>query len=59
MADEYGTNVWEPELPEVWEGIRGRRLIREDGRRSAARSWSYLPDRGESTTTSITGRRSS
>jgi hypothetical protein len=30
--DEYGDNVWEPQLPEVWDGIHGLRLIREEGR---------------------------
>ena len=23
-TDEYGTNVWESDLPEVWEGVHGR-----------------------------------
>jgi hypothetical protein len=30
--DAYGDSVWEPQLPEVWDGIHGRRLIREEGR---------------------------
>jgi hypothetical protein len=28
--DAYGDNVWEPDLPEVWDGIHGRRLVREE-----------------------------
>ena len=43
MADEYGENVWEPELPEVWEGIRGRRLIREEGRPLSGAVWELPP----------------
>jgi uncharacterized cupin superfamily protein len=43
MADEYGGNVWEPELPEAWEGIRGRRLIREEGRPLSGAVWELLP----------------
>ena len=59
MADDYGTNVYEPELPEVWEGIRGRRLIREEGRPLSGAVWELPPDRVESTTTSITAPKSS
>jgi uncharacterized cupin superfamily protein len=36
---EYGDNVFEPELPEVWEGVGGRRLIREDGRPLSGAVW--------------------
>ena len=43
MADDYGTNVWERDLPEVWEGIRGRRLIREDGRPLSGAVWELPP----------------
>ncbi len=43
MADEYGENVWEPELPEVWEGVRGRRLIREEGRPLSGAVWELPP----------------
>jgi len=43
MADEYGTNVWEPDLPEVWSGIHGRRLIREDGRPLSGAVWELPP----------------
>jgi mannose-6-phosphate isomerase-like protein (cupin superfamily) len=43
--DTYSDNVWESELPEVWEGIHGRRLIREEGSRSPAQCGSYHPDR--------------
>jgi uncharacterized cupin superfamily protein len=45
MSDrEYGDNVWEPQLPEVWEGIRGRRLIREEGRPLSGAVWELLPE---------------
>jgi hypothetical protein len=31
MADDaYGENVWEPQLPEVWDGIYGRRSYCRD-----------------------------
>jgi uncharacterized cupin superfamily protein len=43
VADEYGDNVWEPELPEVWEGVRGRRLIREEGRPLSGAVWELPP----------------
>jgi uncharacterized cupin superfamily protein len=43
MADEYGENVWEPELPEVWEGVRGRRLVREEGRPLSGAVWELPP----------------
>lgn len=43
MADAYGTNVYEPALPEVWEGIRGRRLIREEGRPLSGAVWELPP----------------
>jgi uncharacterized cupin superfamily protein len=43
VAEEYGENVWEPELPEVWEGIRGRRLIREEGRPLSGAVWELPP----------------
>jgi uncharacterized cupin superfamily protein len=40
MSDgEFGDNVWEPELPEVWEGVRGRRLVREEGRPLSGAVW--------------------
>jgi len=39
VAGEYGTNVWATELPEVWEGVRGRRLIREEGRPLSGAVW--------------------
>lgn len=41
--DEYGDNVWEPELPEVWDGIHGRRLIREAGRPLSGAVWELPP----------------
>lgn len=31
MADDYGANAWESDLPEVSEGIHGLRRIREEG----------------------------
>jgi uncharacterized cupin superfamily protein len=43
VAEDYGTNVWESDLPEVWEGIRGRRLIREEGRPLAGAVWELPP----------------
>ena len=43
MADDYGTNVWEPDLPEVAEGIRRRRLIRAEGRPLAGAVWELPP----------------
>jgi len=43
MADDYGTSVYEAELPEVWEGIRGRRLIREEGRPLSGAVWELAP----------------
>jgi uncharacterized cupin superfamily protein len=43
VADEYGENVWEPDLPEVWEGVRGRRLIREEGRPLSGAVWELPP----------------
>jgi uncharacterized cupin superfamily protein len=43
MADGYGTNVWEPDLPELWGGIRGRRLIREEGRPLSGAVWELPP----------------
>ena len=43
MADEYGTNVWELDLPDVWEGIRGRRLVREEGMPLSGAVWELPP----------------
>ena len=43
MADAYGTNVWEPGLPEVGDGIRGRRLVREEGRPLSGAVWELPP----------------
>jgi uncharacterized cupin superfamily protein len=39
MSADYGDNVFEPELPEVWPGIHGRRLVREPGCPLAAAVW--------------------
>lgn len=39
MADEYGDNVWEPDLPEVWDRVHGRRLVREEGRPLSGAVW--------------------
>jgi quercetin dioxygenase-like cupin family protein len=41
--DEYGDSVWEPQLPEVWDGIHGRRLIREEGRPLSGAVWELPP----------------
>jgi uncharacterized cupin superfamily protein len=44
MSDrEYGDNVWETQLPEVWDGIYGRRLIREEGRPLSGAVWELPP----------------
>jgi hypothetical protein len=43
MADDYGTNVYEAELPEVWKGVHGRRLIREEGRPLSGAVWELPP----------------
>jgi len=43
MADEYGTNVWEPDLPEAWDGVQGRRLIRGEGRPLSGAVWELPP----------------
>jgi uncharacterized cupin superfamily protein len=40
---DYGDNIWEPELPEAWAGIRGRRLIREEGRPLSGAVWELPP----------------
>lgn len=42
VAEEYGDNVWD-DLPELGEGIRGRRLVREDGRPLAGAVWELPP----------------
>ena len=42
-VDAYGDNVWEPQLPEVANGIRGRRLVREEGRPLTGAVWELLP----------------
>jgi quercetin dioxygenase-like cupin family protein len=43
MAEEqYGDNVF-AELPEVWEGIYGRPLVRHDGHPLAAAVWELPP----------------
>jgi uncharacterized cupin superfamily protein len=43
MSAEHGDNVFEPELPEVWDGIRGRRLIREEGHPLSGAVWELPP----------------
>ena len=42
-VDAYGDNVWEPQLPEVGNGIRGRRLVREEGRPLTGAVWELPP----------------
>jgi uncharacterized cupin superfamily protein len=42
VAEEYGDNVWD-ELPELGDGIRGRRLVREEGWPLAAAVWELPP----------------
>lgn len=39
---EYGENVFD-ELPEVWPGVRGRRLVREEGRPLSGAVWELPP----------------
>jgi uncharacterized cupin superfamily protein len=39
----YGDNVWDPQLPEVWDGIHGRRLVREEGQPLSGAVWELLP----------------
>lgn len=41
--DEYGDNVWEPQLPEAGDGIHGRRLMREEGRPLSGAVWELSP----------------
>jgi uncharacterized cupin superfamily protein len=41
--DTYSDNVWESELPEVWDGIHGSRLIREEGRPLSGAVWELPP----------------
>lgn len=44
MSDrEYGDNVWEAELPQIWGDIRGRRLIREEGGGLSGAVWELPP----------------
>jgi len=43
VPEDYGANVWEPDLPKVWEGICGRRLIREDGMPLSGAVWELPP----------------
>ena len=39
---EYGDNIWD-ELPPLGDGVRGRRLLREEGRPLAAAVWELEP----------------
>jgi uncharacterized cupin superfamily protein len=39
---EFGDNVWE-QLPEVWPGIHGRRLVREEGWPLSGAVWELEP----------------
>jgi uncharacterized cupin superfamily protein len=39
---EYGDNVF-AELPEVWPGVRGERLVREEGRPLSGAVWELPP----------------
>jgi uncharacterized cupin superfamily protein len=41
--EAYGDNVWEPQLPEIWSGIHGRRLVREEGRPLTGAVWELTP----------------
>ncbi len=42
VSEEYGDNVY-AELPELGDGVRGRRLVREQGRPLAAAVWELPP----------------
>jgi uncharacterized cupin superfamily protein len=42
MPDEYADNIW-TDLPEVWDGIFGRRLVREDGHPLSGAVWELPP----------------
>ena len=42
VSEEYGDNVF-AELPELGDGIRGQRLVREEGRPLAAAVWELPP----------------
>lgn len=42
MSDEHGDNVWD-ELPEIEDGISGRRLVRTEGRPLAGAVWELAP----------------
>jgi uncharacterized cupin superfamily protein len=42
VVEEYGDNVWE-ELPDLGDGISGRRLVREEGRPLAGAVWELAP----------------
>ena len=42
MSEEYGDNIWD-DLPEVWPGVHGRRLVREAGRPLAGAVWELPP----------------
>jgi uncharacterized cupin superfamily protein len=42
VAEDYGDNVW-AELPELREGIRGSRLVREEGWPLAGAVWELSP----------------
>lgn len=42
MSEEYGDNVF-AELPELGDGVRGNRLVREQGRPLAAAVWELPP----------------
>jgi uncharacterized cupin superfamily protein len=40
---DFCDNVWESDLPQVWEGIHGRRLVRAPGRPLAGAVWELPP----------------
>jgi quercetin dioxygenase-like cupin family protein len=43
VTDDFCDDVFESDLPEVWPGIHGRRLVREPGRPLAAAVWELPP----------------
>jgi uncharacterized cupin superfamily protein len=42
VSEEYGDNVF-AELPDLGDGVRGRRLVRDEGRPLAAAVWELPP----------------
>jgi uncharacterized cupin superfamily protein len=43
VSEEHADNVW-VDLPELWPGIHGRRLVRAEGRPLAGAVWELPPE---------------